>query len=406
MRAESIIDRAQNAGLRLLESKREFNAVVSLVAARVVYAVNWLNIGAIFVLMGPDLGAGVGELGSLTSLFYVGLGLAQVPGGLLAARWGPKKVVALGTFVSSFAVLGTSVSSSVPEIAALRFVVGAGMALVFAPGVVLMARLFRGGRSGLGIGLYNSAYDVGGLVGLFGWIVIATAIGWRPSLAISGGLGVLTGLLVLICVPRDEGRTDFVVRTKALTSILGNRQLVLLGLGTLGLAIGNVIIQTFMGYYLVAAYGLSPSTAEAITSMIVILPIFTAVIAGRRYDRTARPKLMIVASLVVSSGALLVGAFPSPLAALACSVAGGVASGFGYTTAFAGAKDLNKAEQEYDGLAVAWVNCIQLLGSFWPPLVYSYLVEVVGYSSAWLGSAVLSTLFVIPLLLMKEGFGR
>ena len=108
-----------------------------------------------------------------------------------------------------------------------------------------------------------------------------------------------------------------------------------------------------MGYYLVAAYGLSPSTAEAITSMIVILPIFTAVIAGRHYDRTARPKLMIVASLVVSSGALLVGAFPSPLAALACSVAGGVAAGFGYTTAFAGAKDLNPGNLKL--IEVDWI---------------------------------------------------
>ena len=390
----------------MLDSRRESNAVAALVAARIVYAVNWLNVGAIFVLMGPDLGAGVGGLGSVTSLFYVGLGLAQVPGGLLAARWGPRKVVALGVFVSSSAVLGTSVSSSVPEIAALRFVVGVGMALVFAPAVVLVARLFRGGRSGLGVGLYNSAYDAGGLVGLFGWVVIATAIGWRPSLAISGGLGVLTGILVLFCVPRDEGRADFVVKTSALVSILGDRQLILLGLGTLGLGVGNVVIQTFMGYYLVHAYGLSPSTAEAITSMVVVLPIFTALIAGRHYDRTARPKLMMVASLVVSSGALLVGAFPSPLAALACAVAGGVAAGFGYTAAFAGAKDLNKVEREYDGLAVAWVNCIQLLGSFLPPLLYSYLVEVAGYSSAWLGSAALSTLFVVPLLLMKEGFGR
>ena len=389
----------------MLDSKRELNAVTSLVVARIVYAVNWLNVGAIFVLMGPDLGAGVGGLGSVTSFFYIGLGLAQVPGGLLAARWGPKKVVALGVFVSSFAVLGTSVSSSVFEIAALRFVVGTGMALVFAPAVVLMARLLRGGKSGLGVGLFNSAYDVGGLVGLFGWVVIATATGWRPSLAISGGLGVLTGILVLLFVPRDEGRTDFVVRTNALVGILKDRQLILLGLGTLGLGVGNVVIQTFLGYYLVNEHGLSPSTAEAITSMIVILPIFAAVVAGRHYDRTTRPKLVMVAALVVSSGALLMGAFPGPLAALVCAAAGGIAAGFGYTVAFAGAKDLNKAEQEYDGLAVAWVNCIQLLGSFWPPLMYSYLAEATGYSSAWLGCAALSTLFVVPVLLMKEGFG-
>ncbi|MGP8125922.1 MAG: MFS transporter [Nitrososphaerales archaeon] len=387
-------------------SKRESNAVVSLVAARIVYAINWLNVGAIFVLMGPDLGAGVGGLGSVTSSFYIGIGLAQIPGGLLAARWGPKKVVVVGIFASSFAVLATSVCSTVPEIAALRFVVGAGMALVFAPGVVMVARLFRGERSGLGVGLFNSAYDAGGLVGLLGWIVIATATGWRPSLALGGGLGILTGVLVLLYVPRDEARADFAVRSDVLANILRDKQLILLGLGTLGLAVGNVVIATFMGYYLVHSYGLSPSTAEAMASTVVALPIFTALIGGRYYDRTTRPKLMIVASLAVSSGALLVGAFPSPIAALACAVAGGVAAGFGYTAAFAGARDLNRAEREYDGLAVAWVNCISLSGSFWPPLLYSYLAESSGYPSAWLGSAAVSALLVVPLLFMKEGFGR
>ena len=390
----------------MFDSKGEFNAAVSLVAARIVYAVNWLNLGAIFVLMGPDLGSGVGGLGSITSSFYVGIGLTQIPSGLLAAKWGPKKVVVVGVFASSFAVLGTSICTSVLEIAVLRFVVGAGMALVFAPGVVMLARLFKEDRSGLGVGIFNSAYDVGGLVGLLGWIVIATAIGWRPSLVLAGGLGVLTGMLVLIYVPRDVGRSDFVVRMSVLTAILKDRQLIFLGLGTLGLAVGNVVIATFSGYYLVHGFGLSPSTAEAVASTVVALPIFTALIGGRYYDKTAKPRMMMVASLTVSCGALLVAAIPNPLAALACAVAGGIAAGFGYTAAFAGARDLNRKESEYDGLTVAWVNCISLSGSFLPPLLYSYLADSSGYSSAWLGSAAVSALLVIPLLLMDEGFGR
>lgn len=389
----------------MFSSKRELNAVASLVAARIVYAINWLNVGAIFVLMGPDIGAGVGGLGSVTSSFYMGIGLAQIPGGLLAAKYGPKRTVVVGILTSSFAVLATSVCSSILEIAALRFVVGAGMALVFAPGVVMVARLLREGRSGFGVGLFNSAYDIGGLIGLLGWIVIASATGWRPSIALGGGLGVLTGMLVVVFVPRDEARSDFAVERDVLASILRDKQLIFLGLGTLGLAVGNVAISTFMGYYLVHSYGLPPSTAEAVTSTVVALPIFTALIGGRYYDRTTKRRQMMVASLAVSSLALLVGAFPNPLAALACAVVGGVAAGFGYTAAFAGARDLNRAEREYDGLAVAWVNCISLSGSFWPPLFYSYLTEVAGYSSAWLGSAIVSALFVAPLLLMEEGFG-
>jgi len=76
-------------------------AVVSLVAARIVYAVNWLNIGALFYLMSPDLNSGISGLGTLTSSFYLGVGLMQVPGGVLAAKWGPKNAVTTGMLVSS-----------------------------------------------------------------------------------------------------------------------------------------------------------------------------------------------------------------------------------------------------------------------------------------------------------------
>ncbi len=136
-------------------------SVIALVAARIVYAINWLNIGAIFYLMSADLNSGVSGLGTLTSSFYLGVGIMQVPGGILAAKWGPKRTVSLGILVSSIAVLGTSISSAILEVATLRFIVGAGMALVFAPSVVIMTR-FLGGKSGTGVGLINSAFDIGG----------------------------------------------------------------------------------------------------------------------------------------------------------------------------------------------------------------------------------------------------
>src|SRR5215472_12604799 len=132
------------------------SAVASLVVARIVYAINWLNVANIFYLMRANIGGGVNGLGILNSSFYLGVGMMQIPGGILAAKWGPKKTVTLGIFVSSIAVLGTSISTVLVEIAILRFVVGTGMAFVFSPSVVLMAR-FLGGRSGAGAGVINSA---------------------------------------------------------------------------------------------------------------------------------------------------------------------------------------------------------------------------------------------------------
>ncbi len=378
-------------------------AVASLVFARIVYAINWLNIGAIYVLMSPTFGVGTSGLGTLTSAFYLGLGLMQIPGGLLTAKWGPKRVVVLGIFLSSLSVLGTAASSSLMVTAVLRFLVGTGMACVFAPGVVLVARHLKG-NTGLGVGLFNSAYDFGGVLGIFGWVVIATAEGWRQSLLLSGVLGLITGILVIRVVPPDEGRSEFRVKAESLKRILMSRQLTLLGLVTFGLSVGNVLISSFMVEYLVNSLHYAPVIAGSVGSMVVVLPIFTAIWAGRAYARVLRPRLVLTLVVLGSALALFLCSFPSIYTALGCSVLGGIAAGIGYTFAFSGAKDLNSQGGQYDGLAISWVNAIQLTGDFVPPLFYTYFVDSTGYSAAWGASALLCFVFVVPLFFMVGRF--
>ncbi len=373
---------------------------------RIIYAINWLNIGAIFYAMEPDLRAGVLGLGTLTSGFYLGLGLMQVPGGILAARWGPKKIVVLGTMISSVSAAATGFAPDLTVATALRFLVGGGMAFVFAPAVVIIARLLREGRSGLGVGLFNSAYNVGGIFALFLWGVIAGLTGWRLSVELSGGLGVVSGLLVMTTVPMDETNLEFRVRGQQLRKVLADSRLIIIGLGMLGVSIGNGLVSSFMEYYLIGVFGLSAAQAGIIASMLVAVPIFSAVYAGHVYDRMKRPRLLMLMSNVLMAGSLALAAFPSVLAALACTLLGGLISGVGLTVGFAAAKDFHGADKEYDGLAVAWVNCISLFGAFFPPLVFSYVASLSGYSSAWAIGALMTLAFAVPLVFLKENGRR
>lgn len=390
----------------MFSSVRDSRAMASMIFARVVYAVNWMNFAAIFYLMEAELGTNVAGLGFLTSMFYLGIGLMQVPGGILAAKFGPKKVVNVGIFVSSVAVLGTSVASTVPEMGVLRFIVGAGMAFVFAPGVVIVAKLIHGEKSGAGVGLFNSAFDVGGVVALFGWVLVAGAVGWRPSLAVSGAIGVVTGALVVFYAPRDAVDDEFKVSGVALKSILADRQLILLGLGTLGFGIANTIISGFMVLYAVKALGISGSFGGLLASLVTVVPIFTALWAGRYYDRIAKHRRVMALALLGSAASLAIGAYPSVIAAAACSALGGVVAGVGYTFAFAGARDLNRAGPVYDTLAIAWVNSISLTGSFIPPVFFSFVVQASGYAQGWLWSGALTLLFLIPVIPMMETWRR
>jgi len=386
----------------LLDSVQDSEALWSMIFARIIYALNWMNVGAIFFLMGPDLKAGVSGLGTLTAAFYLGVGLMQVPGGILVARWGPKKVSVIGVFLSSLSALGTSVMSTIPEIAILRFLVGAGMAFVFAPGVVIVARLLRGGKSGVGVGLYNSAYDVGGALALFGWVVVAEATGWRLSLAISGGLGVFSGVLTLLFVPRDRANLVSSVSRGPLLTILRDKQLILVGLGMLGFDMSNSIVSSFMIYYLLSINAATATVAGLVASLVTVAPIFTSLWGGRIYDSIEKHRLTMALGVLGSAIALSFGAYPSLYAAVACSVLAGAVCGVGYTFGFAGARDLNRAGKEYEGLAIAWVNSIHLTGSVIPPILFSFVVERLGYSQAWLWSAVATLLFVGPILLMVE----
>ena len=351
--------------------------------------------------MSSDLGTGVSGLGTLTSSFYLGVGIMQIPGGILAAIWGPKRTVTLGVFVSSLAVLATSISTSLIEAEIFRFVVGSGMALVFSPMVVLAARLL-GGRSGVGAGLVNSAFGLGGMLGLFGWILIATETGWRPSLVLSGSLGLLSGLMTIVLVPKDKRTDGFRLSAVKLGAVIRQRNLAVLGLGALGSNLGSVLISSFMVYYLQTSLGEPDAISGLIAAMVVFLPILTSLWGGQIYDRLKKPRRILVISGFGMVAALVACSIPTLWGAALGAVIGGAAVGPASTVAFAAARDLSRVEKEYESLTIGWVNCISLTGSVWPPLVFSYFAGSFGYTAAWLGGASLSLILLIPLIFLTQ----
>jgi MFS family permease len=382
---------------------KERVAVISLMVLRIVYAVNTLNIGAIFFLIGSDINAGVNGLASLTSSFYIGIGVMQVPGGILAAKWGPKKVLALGMVVSSIAVICTSVTTTLLEFSTLRLIVGGGMALVFAPGVVLISRLFGSGRSGHGVALFNSANGIGGLIGLFGWILVALALGWRVSVALGGVLGLLTAFFLLRYAPDDEGELK---KSRLMLSELGkvlkDKSMILLGIGTLGISLAYALESNFMAYYLHERLGEAPTIAGLIASMVVIIPIFFSLWGGRLYDMTRNPTRLLILPGIGLAGSLALCAIPDVYGALAGTILGGATFGVGFTVAIAIATDYNISGRAFAGLTVAWVNGISLSGLFLPPLVFSQLAEHMGYSAAWVGGAGLTILLITPFVFVTS----
>jgi len=383
--------------------KRTMNkvAITSLVLGRIVYAINWYNMAAVFSLIASELKQNVSGLGFVISAFYVGIGIFQVPGGILAAKAGPRLTVICGTTIASLAALLTGFAGNLAEIIALRFLVGAGMALVFAPAVILVTRFLSKGSEGLGVGIYNSAFYLGGAIGLSGWGVLAGEVGWRNSLVISGSLGLLTSLLLVFCVPKDTIRSDFKIDPQHLKHIIFDKWLIALSIALLGLQAGSTVVGNFMAYYLENVAHVGVGEAGTIASLALVCALITAPFSGRVFDRFGNAKWLLMATSGLMALGVGIAFFGTLYSAIISGILVGLASGAGFTFGFAAAREANKFDPEYETLGVSWVNSISLFGDFVPPLLFSYFAIQFGYSFAWLCLASLAFVLIFPVLFSR-----
>jgi MFS family permease len=411
-------------------------AVLSLLFARVIYAINWFNIASIFPHIALDFKQDISLLGLLSTSFLVGIGLFQVPGGILAAILGPRKTAIYGIIIASSAALLSGLSSQLQQMEVLRFVVGVGMALFFGPSVTLITRYLGRGSEGLAVGLLNSAHSIGGIIGLFGWVIIAELIGWKQSLLLSGGFGLISSLLLVIFLPRKEKEEGTQPEQKTvgkhlelkisdIRRVLLDKSLFLIGLVLLGAQIAWGLPLTFIMFYLEDYLKVNSVTAGFIASLNLICGLVSAPIFGKIYDKIKNiRKLLFVCGVAMSAGlacnAVTGTSSSAEYVVVMSNILVGVFSAGVFTIAYASAKEAsmntraemknkeniestltkwsNRGQYSYETLGISWVNGLSLFGAFWVPIIFSFVVHHIGYTVAWLLGGLFSFLFILPSL--------
>ena len=404
--------------------------VLSLLLARVLYSANWFNIASIFFLIALDLKQNISMLGLVTSSFIVGVGLFQVPAGILAAKYGAGKIAVFGILLASFCALLTGISIDIPQIAILRFMVGIGMACFFGPSVMLISEYLGKRSEGLGIGLINSAHAIGGIIGIFVWVVLAQLAGWRISLLIGGALGLLTGLILIISLsrgnPKKESQDksgfpllndDHIMDTEAKPSSAGrgtnlsglrqtvfSRSLIILGLNLLSFQAGSSIILTFIVFYLAGGLRIDYTIAGFIGSLSLIIALFFSPIFGLIYDRTREAKKILVISGFAAAVSVWGMAIPSIYIIIPSMIISAIFLSAGFVIVYAEAKRSSVVyhlDPQYQTLAVSYVNGISLFGAFWIPILFSFVVDRFGFPLAWFLGGLIVLTFILPVFKLK-----
>jgi MFS family permease len=422
-------------------------ASFSLIIARIVYGINWFNISAIFPLIALEFDKDVSLLGSISAAFFMGIGLFQIPAGIFAVKYNPRVSAIVGITISSTAALLCGLVLSSPELIWLRFIVGLGMAFFFSSAVILIAQHGKRGFPGFSIGLMNSAHSMGGIIGIFVWIIIAQMVGWRVSLMLSGVLGLVTALLMIMTIPRGKTSTphhakmdnkDYQPAKKAekmkisdALRVLSNRTLVYLGIILIGIQAAWAVELTFIVIYL-QDLGFSAELAGIISSLPLIFAIVSAPLIGGLYDKVRETRTVLLICGLGTSTAIAGLSLGSLYLIITSVILTGFFSGGVFTvvyekartiliearpdhrnnsklptvrtnkTNFAERNDQLKDSSYYDTLKVAWVNGLSLIGVLWTPIVFSYVAEERSYELAWILSSLVTAAFVvIPIKFLK-----
>jgi sugar phosphate permease len=141
-----------------------------------------------------EFALGGAALGNLSAFYFYAYVAMQIPTGLLADRWGPRKLLASGTAV---AALGGALFALAPnfELAAIgRTLVGASVAVGFVSMLKLSSHWIAPNRFALVSGLLLMMGLIGGVIAGVPLRLAVDAFGWRNVMA---GFAVLTALLAI-----------------------------------------------------------------------------------------------------------------------------------------------------------------------------------------------------------------
>jgi MFS family permease len=381
------------------------SGTISLLIARIIYAINWFNIGSLFPFISKEFNQDVSYLGQLSGFFLLGIGLFQIPGGLFATKFGSRRSAILGILLSSIAVIISSLTTQIAVFVILRFIVGLGMAFFFSAGVTLITTYLGKRSEGTGIGLLNSFQAIGGIIGIFGWILVAEVLGWRLSLIMSGILGVAIGLTMIFLLP-VETQIRTTISISLLRKLLFSRYLVSLGVILTATQLAWGLTVSFFVFYLIDRMKISPEFAGIISSIPLVVYVFTSPITGKIYDKSNNSKWLLLIFSIMLGISIMMNSLDNLTAVILSAIFVGFFATGGFTIIYATTRKIESTTlthgQEYATLNVSWINGISLMGISWVPVVFSLIINQAGYSIAWFIGGAITLILTIPILALSS----
>jgi MFS family permease len=341
-----------------------------------------------------EFGLSKGAAGLLVGAYAFGAFVGAIPGGIAAARFGPRRAVVAGLLLMAVASAGFGFAGSAAELGIARFAQGVGSALSWSGALAWLVagtpRERRGEMLGTAIGAAIFGALLGPAVGAF-----AEGVGTRPAFVAVGGVALALAVWALRTPPvAAEPQSP-----RALLPAL--RQPLLLG--ALWLMVLPALLFGVVAVLVPLELGDAGWSAVAIAALFIGAAAVESVISpllGRVSDRRGRLlplRFALVAAIAVTLGLALAG---TPFLIAPLVVAASIAFGSFWAPAMALLSDAAERIGLAQALGFGLMNAAWGGGNALGPALGGGLADAAGDA---LPFALMSGLCALTLLALTRG---
>jgi MFS family permease len=372
-------------------------------------------LSAVFPLLKAEWGLTDVQLGSLSGIIALMVGLLTFPLSLLAERFGRVRSLFAMAVLWSLATLGCAVAKSYEQMMFARFLVGLGEAAYGSVGIAVVLSVFPARMRATLTGAFMAGGMAGSVLGVGLGGLVAAELGWRWAFAAMALFGLLLAIPYPFVVKETGDRRATAVAggmkalRERLVRLVSSRTVIcaFLGSGLQLFIVGGLV--AWMPSYLGRYYAMAPDRAGGLAAGLLLVSGAGMVFWGMVSDRLSREgkprKVTLAAGLCMLCFFLLTVAFaaePGPhqlvLIAAGLFVAAGV-------TGPSGAMVANLTHPAVHGAAFALLTLANnLLGLAPGPVVTGMLADALGLDAALQWIPVVSILAAACFVLARTSY--
>jgi MFS family permease len=157
-------------------------------------------LSAVFPYLKAEWALSDTQLGSMSSIVALTVGLLAVPLSLLGDRWGRSKAIIAMATLWSVATLGSAIAASYEQMMVARLFIGLGEAAYGSVGLAVVLMVFSPARRASLTGAYMAGGSFGSVLGVFLGGILAMQFGWRGAFVAMAVIGLVLVVLYALFV--------------------------------------------------------------------------------------------------------------------------------------------------------------------------------------------------------------